>query len=69
MTTPEEKPPTPPIEDQSKLECPGDNSGRRFKHYWRWWWEDPGRKAGEWPRKSICSTCGEIVTPKRFNGQ
>lgn len=45
---------------ESAQECPGDNTGRRFKHMWNWVWHN-----GVWTDKVQCSTCGKIETRVR----
>lgn len=39
--------------DESLMECPGENDGRRFKHAWQWVWV-----GGVWTNRLICKTCG-----------
>ncbi len=45
---------------EQMMECPGDNTGRRFKHAWKWVWVN-----GVWTDQVECSTCGAIETRVR----
>jgi len=51
---------TPEVAQNQNDPCPGDGSGRVFKHNWVWVWE-----GSVWTDKIRCTTCNEVRNSKK----
>ena len=50
-----------PEPENKLMECPGDGSGQRFAHAWKWVWAN-----GVMTDRVQCSTCG-VQTKRGIN--